>query len=216
MDQKTINEAVENISIIKGVIERTGKTFVGFSRIFIYWGFLFILNSVVSLYMFANKEKVGELISKIPILGYILPTGIIALIAVIIYFSISRKFPLVGLEKQLMKLWMLVLIMNTIPGKISINVSDVLVDMSKISVQTDRFSIMIFSLAIALIATSMFAGYKHFMYLGCVYIVVSLINTYSRIQYSEATLVQLIFSLFLPFTFLYTGFFLKSRQARGN
>lgn len=41
MDQKVINEAVENISIIKGVIERTGKTFVGFSRIFICWGFLF-------------------------------------------------------------------------------------------------------------------------------------------------------------------------------
>ncbi|OPZ85388.1 MAG: hypothetical protein BWY74_03931 [Firmicutes bacterium ADurb.Bin419] len=150
MDQKTLNEAVENISIIKGVIERTGKMFIGFSRIFICWGFLFILNSVVSLYMFANKEKVADLISKMHMPGYILPTGITAIVAAIIYFFISRKSPLVGLEKHLMKLWMLVLIMNALPSKISIGTSDALLDMSKITIESDRFSIMIFSLAIAL------------------------------------------------------------------
>ncbi len=216
MDQKTLNEAVENISIIKGVIERTGKMFIGFSRIFICWGFLFILNSVVSLYMFANKEKVADLISKMHMPGYILPTGITAIVAAIIYFFISRKSPLVGLEKHLMKLWMLVLIMNALPSKISIGTSDALLDMSKITIESDRFSIMIFSLAIALIATSMFAGYKQFMYVGCIYIGISIINAWIRIPIFESTLVQLLFSLLLPFTFLYTGFFLKSQQARGN
>jgi hypothetical protein len=216
MDQKTLNEAVENISIIKGIIDRTGKTFVGFSRIFIYWGFLFIINSIFSLYMFANKESILPIMGKIPVLGNMLPTGITAIIAAIIYFTISKKAPLVGLEKHLMKVWMLVLIMNVIPSKISIDTSEVLLDVSKISIQTDRFSIMLFSLAIALITTSMFAGYKQFMYLGCIYIGVSIINAFIRIPLFEATSVQLLFSLFLPFTFLYTGFFLKSRQTRSN
>lgn len=216
MDQKTISEAVENISIIKGVIDRTGKTFVGFSRIFIYWGFLFIVSAAVSLYMLANKESTAELMSKIPVLGYTLPMVITAIIAAIIYLTISKKTPLVGLEKHLMKLWMLVLIMNTIPSKISIDTSEALVDISKITILTDRFSIMLFSLALALITTSMFAGYKQFMYLGCIYVGASIINAYIRVPLFEATLVQLLFSLILPFTFLYTGFFLKSRQARRN
>ena len=48
MDEKVLQQAVDDISVIKGVIERTGKSFVSFSKIFIYWGILFIFNSIIN------------------------------------------------------------------------------------------------------------------------------------------------------------------------
>ncbi|HOV27135.1 MAG TPA: hypothetical protein PK566_12375 [Pseudobacteroides sp.] len=54
MDEKKLNEAVENISLIKDEIDKTSKSFSAFSKIFIYWGALFILNSIISLFMVAN------------------------------------------------------------------------------------------------------------------------------------------------------------------
>ncbi len=216
MDDKALHEAMENISLIKGVIDRTSKSFVAFSKIFIYWGMLFIVNSIINLIMIANKDKMLNIISRFPLLNYIFPVGIFALFAALIYWQITKKRPLVGLEKHLMKVWLLVLFMNVIPSKISVGSSTSAIDISKITIQTDNFSMILFSLAIALVVTALFAGYKHLMNLGLIYIGISVIYAYLRLPMSDATLLQILHSLPLPFTFLYTGFFLKSQQARGN
>ena len=102
MDEKALHEAMENISIIKGVMERTGKSFTAFSKIFIYWGMLFIVNSIIILMMFSNEEKRLDLLNSFPMLNFF-PIGIIALIAAFIYWKVSKKIPFVGLEKHLMK-----------------------------------------------------------------------------------------------------------------
>lgn len=217
MDEKILHEAVENISLIKGVIDRTSKSFVAFSRIFIYWGMLFIVNSIISLIMNANKDKMLEMMNRFPVLGYIFPIGIIALLAALIYRHISKKIPLVGLEKHLMKVWMLILIMNAIPNQIRISSSaSAAIDLTKIVIQSNNFSVMLFSLAIALIATALFAGYRHLMILGIIYIGISVLHAYVRVPIPEGTLIQVIYALPLPFTFLYTGLFLKSQQTRRN
>jgi len=217
MDEKTLHEAVENISIIKGVMERTNKSFTAFSRIFIYWGILFIINSIITLLMVLNNDKMQDIISRFPLLNYIFPVAIIALIAAIIYRYISKKLPLVGLEKHLMKVWILILIMNVIPPKITISSASTSVDMTKILIQTDNLSVILFSLAVALITTALFAGYKHLMYLGIIYIGISIIHSYFGLPVLErSTMLQFLYSITLPFTFLYVGFFLRTKQARGN
>ncbi|KNY30021.1 hypothetical protein [Pseudobacteroides cellulosolvens] len=217
MDEKKLNEAVENISLIKGVIDKTSKSFSAFSKIFIYWGMLFILNSIVTLFMIENKDSIFEVFKNYHFIWFILPVGIVALMATLIYRNISKKIPLVGLEKHLMKLWILILIMNIIPVKINVNAPQSSgIDLQTIVVQTSYFSTTLFSLAIALIVTSLFTGYKHLMKMGAVYIGISLINAYSNISFTDATIFQLLYSLALPFTFLYTGFYLKAQQARGE
>jgi len=216
MDEKSLNEAMENISLIKGVIDRTSKSFAAFSRIFIYWGLLFIFNSIIGLIMLANKDKLHDLAIRYAALNYIFPIGVIVLIAALIYRQITKKIPLVGLEKHLMKVWLLILVMNIIPSKVYIDSSATAANMSKISVQIDNFPVILFSLAIGLIVTALFAGYRQLMNLGLIYIGISVIYAFLRLPMFESTLFQLIYALPLPFTFLYTGFFLKSRQAGGN
>jgi hypothetical protein len=217
MNEKVINEAVENLSLIRGVIDQTSKSFVAFSRIFIYWGLLFVANGIITVVMNSNKEKLFEMVRQLPVLGFILPIGITALVAALIYMNISRKIPLVGLEKHLMKVWMLILILNVIPNRVRISSSGAApVDMTNIIVETNNFSVMLFSLAIALIATALFTGYKNLMTLGIVYIGISVLHAYFRLPAIEEGLLRVMYNLPLPFTFLYTGIFLKARQTRGK
>jgi arginine exporter protein ArgO len=212
VDELTLNEAVENISLIKGMIDRTSKSFTAFSKIFIYWGLLFILNSVITVVMMANRERLMELSMKYPLGGFIFPIGIIALLAFIIYRAIAAKIPLVGLEKHLMKVWLLILAMNVIPPKVSV---DTAMNVGSVGISYNNLSPMLFSLAIALIVTSLFTGYKQFSYIGLIYIVISVLHAYFNL-FMLNPLFQLLAVIALPFTFLYTGFFLKSQQAGGN
>ena len=216
MNELTLNEAVENISLIKGVIDRTSKSFVAFSKIFILWGVLFIVNSIITLYAQMNQSQFMDYFSRYPTLGYLFPVGFIALLAALIYWKISRKFPLVGLEKHLMKVWMLILIMNVIPNKIMISSASSGIDMKSIVVQTNNFSTMLFSLAVGLIVTALFTDFKPLLRLGIIYILISLVHAYSNFMTPFDHIVNIIFQLALPFTFLFTGFFLKSRQAGRN
>lgn len=216
MDEKVFNEAVENISLIKGVIDRTSKSFNGFSKIFIYWGVLFILNSVISVAMVQNKEKMLNLVMRFPFINYVFPIGIIALAAFIIYMVVSRKLPLVGFEKRLMKVWLLALLINVIPAKISIHTPPGFT-MENVEVSVSNFSIIMFSMAIALIVTSLFTNYKQLSYIGITYIILSVIHAYFLMPVlQQGPIIQLISWSAIPFTFLYTGFFLRHKQVRGN
>ncbi|HWP98768.1 MAG TPA: hypothetical protein VN426_18145 [Syntrophomonadaceae bacterium] len=215
MDELTLHEAVENISLIKSVIERTSKYFAAFSKIFIYWGMLFTLYSAISLLIYFNREQMIDLSLRYSLFdSYTLPLGLIALLAILVYRSVAKKIPLVGLERHLMKLWMLILVMNVIqPSIIS---KTIIVDPAITCIHLDTGSVMLFSFAIALIITSLFTGYKQLSNMGIIYIIISVLYAffYSLI---DGTVVQLFLSLIaLPFTFLYTGFFLKSQQVRGN
>lgn len=216
MDDRLINEAVENISLIKGIIDRTSKSFAAFSRIFIYWGILFIINSAIQELMMANQDKLLEISIRYPIINYIFPVGIVALIAALIYRNVSKKISLVGLEKQLMILWLLILVMNIIPQKITIDTLEAEQNLRTVVVHTNNFSAMLFSLAVGLIATSMFAGYKQLKYTGIVYIIISLAYAFFDIPIFTEGIVRVLYFISLPFTFLYTGFFLKSRQTGGE
>lgn len=213
MDKETLNQAVENISLIKGVIDRTSKSFVGFSKIFFYWGLLFILSSAVTLLMILNKDKVFQIFTKYPGF-YLLPFGIVILFAILIYRAVSNKMPLLGLEKQLMKVWILVLIMSIIPPKISIRAANSAADMGSIIVKSNNFSILLFSLAIALIVTSLFTNYKRLRYMGIIYIAMSVLNAFLNLSSFQDALTQYLSLIIIPFTFLYTGFFLKSQQGK--
>jgi hypothetical protein len=215
MDDKTLNDAVENISIIKEVIERTSKSFAAFSKIFIQWGILFIFNSVITILLLNNTEKMSDIYTKYPWFGYIFPAGVFIILATLIYHNIVKKVPLVGLEKHLMILWILTLIMNVIPQKIYVNAA-VGVDLQSVSVEYNNFPVVLFSLAIALIVTSLLTGYKQPKYVGCVYIGVSFLLAFLRLPTNGISAIQVLYGLALPFTFLYLGFFLRNQQARGN
>lgn len=215
MDEKVLQQAVDDISVIKGVIERTGKSFVSFSKIFIYWGILFIFNSIINTMAYTGKFEFFSILYSYPVVNFIFPVALTAIAAILIYRHVSKKIPLVGLEKQLMKIWLLILIMNVIPPKVSIAAAEPVAEF--ITIHTDLTPTLFFSLAVALIATSLFTGHRQLKYTGAVYILISLLYAYViPASANEITLLQLPYILALPFTFIYTGLFLKSRQARSE
>ena len=214
MDEKVLSEAVENISLIKGVIDRTSKSFVAFSKLFIYWGLLFILNSAFTLLMTLNYEKLPDIIARNKLINSIFPVGIVAVFAYVIYRIVSRKLPPIGLEKQLIKVWMLILIMNALPPKLMISIAKG-IDPMGITVQTSRFSVLLFSLAIALLVTYLFTGYRQLEIMGIIYIAISVLYSYTHFGVFDTTIMQILSPIAIPFTFIYTGVFLKSRQVGG-
>lgn len=201
---------MEDISIIKGVIEHTSKSFTAFSKIFIYWGMLFAVHSILMLIEFSNRNANCGVISIFPLLNYIFP--IYALIVALIYWGVSRR-----VEKHLMKVWVLILIMNVLPPKIIATSESGFAEMTSFIVDIDIFSTVFFSLAVTLITTALFTGYKHLRNLGIIYIGISVIYTFFNFSmFTGSTLHHLLYSVSLPFTFLYVGFFLKSRKMRRN
>ncbi len=214
MDNDQITEAVDNISLIKGIINRTSRSFTTFGRIFIYWGLLFILNSAATLFVIQNKEQMLDLSLRYPLANWVFPLGIIALAAALIYRAISKKTPLIGLEKHLMILWLMILVLNVLPPRIMIDSAGVA--LQSVTVHTSNFSPMFFSLAIALVMTSLFTGYRRLMHIGLLYIAISVLYAFCNFPVFDSKVSQFLSLLALPFTFLYTGFFLRSRTAGGN
>lgn len=204
MDEKVLLEAVENISLIKGVIARTSKSFVAFSKIFIYWGLLFLVNAVAVSILVASH---GSRAAVYPILTYIFPIIRIAA-ALAIYVSIVRNIPLVGLEKHLMVLWMLILLLNMLPPQLKIFTSTPITDITSVSVQYSNLAPMLFSLAIALLVTSMFTGFRQPQYLGLAYIGFSIATYFFPTQLYSSP----IHHFLLPVTFLYLGMYLKTHR----
>jgi len=134
------------------------------------------------------------------------------LIAALIYWGVSRR-----VEKHLMKVWVLILIMNVLPPKIIATSESGFAEMTSFIVDIDIFSTVFFSLAVTLITTALFTGYKHLRNLGIIYIGISVIYTFFNFSmFTGSTLHHLLYSVSLPFTFLYVGFFLKSRKMRRN
>lgn len=210
MDQKVINEALDNIEMIKHMMEKTKESFVAFSKIFVYWGILFIANSIITLFLLNNPEIMLES----TIFNIIRPIVIFSVLAAIIYWQVSKKIPLVGLEKHLMKIWVLILVLNVIPIKVNIASSSSSYNMQPVTLEVNNFSILFFSLAIALIATAIFTGYRQLMYVGIVYILLSFCYAYFHVPLLNDTMVPLLYLLALPFTFLYTGLYLRYQKSR--
>jgi len=213
VDQKVYNEAVENIALIKEVIAKTKHSFGAFSKVFIYWGILFIPSSILTSLMMMNRLNIAELMGRYPALGFLSPTIIFAVFSALIYRHLAKKIPLVGLEKHLMKIWLLILAMNVIPNRIRVDIGEATVE--QITVHVDTVPGLLFSLGIALIITSMFTGYKQPSYVAIGYIGIGLIHAYFNTNMLGGV-IQVIYAIALPATFLYTGFYLRSQQARGE
>ncbi len=224
MNGNNINEAVESLTLIKEVIARTNKSFVGFSKLFIGWGILFTFSGIINLLIIMNTQMVSKLLENQFVLGTMLLIIVntfniigLFLIALLIYKSASKKKPLIGLEKHLAKVWLLLIFLGTLYPKISITNKGGIVSGVGASQEViiNNISILLFSMAIALIITSMFTDFKQFSYLGYIFISLSLLNHFFNLAIFQGSMMYIWHVIPVPISLLYTGFFLKSQQARG-
>lgn len=215
MAEINLDKAIDDISIIKGVIEKTSFSFKAFSKIFIYWGILFLIQSIYLAIVQMNLKEYINFMARYSILNYTFPTICIALIAIGIYWFVTKKKPLIGLEKHLIKIWVLLLILNILPPRINIDnpVKGSIVPDS-IIVGINNLSTVYFSLAIGLIITAMFTKYKKTLIPAIIYLCVSFLNTYTDIISFNGNLMNGLNFVALPFTFLFLGIYLKIYDAK--
>jgi len=215
MKDNSVQDAVDNISMIKDLILKTRKSFTAFSKIFIFWGILFIFQSLFAFVVQMNPEMMMSIANDYPLFGTLMPMLPIAIVAGIVYYLVASKVPLVAMEKHLMILWVMVLILNIIPNRFNIVYADANAAMQGATqtIEISNYSSTLFSLAIALVITALLTEYKHLMYLGSVYIIISVLYAYTRIPALEMFVSGTYFFV-LPFTFLFTGLYLKRQQVR--
>lgn len=213
MENQVLEKAVDDISLIKSIIEKTRKSFSGFSKIFIQWGILFSAFGFLQWIQTMNLEAMSEFYMKNQLMLFLLPL-ILFVIATIIYRRVVKKQPLIGLERHLMVLWIMILFLQIIPTKVSVS-SLSNPNITRVVTTTNNFSIMVFALGIALVMTSVLTGLNIFKYVGFGYFILAFVHGYVPMYSLVYSLGQLGYVI-LPFTLLFTGIYLKKYHERSE
>lgn len=207
MDDKVIRNAVDDVQLIKQVLDNTSNSLTAFSRIFILWGVLLLAVNLLGLAVF--PANAGILYS--PILSYSID-AVIFIAAVAIYFSISKRTPLTGLSKKLMTIWVCILISDIIISFLTIGLSRVL------DVQlANTFPVVIMSLAFGMLCMHIFTNYKFPAVLAAIYLLIAIFfwQCIPAMPYSVSFKLPYVSIFILPSAFLILGFYLEFRRGRG-
>lgn len=213
MEKELLKNAVEDISLIKSVINRTKNSFSGFSKIFILWGILFSGLSFLQWVQNMNIEATLNFYTTHQYLSYLTPLLMIA-IAATIYKVVANKQPLEGLERHIMLLWIFIILMLMIPTQVRIIDPDNLMT-DQITISTNNLSLSIFALGIALIMTSVLTELQIFKPIGITYLAIAFVHSYFYFSFIE-TIAPILGYLILPFTMIFTGVYLKWYHERSR
>lgn len=208
--ENQMKQAVDDLSMIKNMIDRTRKSFAGFSKIFVMWGILYFIMGIYTFLASMNMELTMSVYSAFPALTYILQFGIF-IVGGLIFLGVTKKQPLLGLERHLMILWILVLVMQLIRMRVTVSVGE---QVNYTVIATSNFAFIVYMIGTALIMTGIMTDLKNFKVLGVVYIVAAFVHSYVNVQVVYKSM-DIVGMFILPFTLIYTGVYLKRYHERG-
>jgi hypothetical protein len=108
MDEHTIEKATEDIALIKKVIERTSGSLISFSQVFIWWGLLFLGAYVINSCIFYLPGFIPEF--GVSAFLYTNIRELLIILGVLLaYNKVINKTPLIGLSKQLIIIWIIII-----------------------------------------------------------------------------------------------------------
>jgi len=209
--EKQLQNAVDDISLIKNVINNTRRSFSSFSRIFIGWGIMYLFFSFLNFLQGMNMDLTISIYNEFRFLVYLIP-ALLYLIGGYMYYRVTKQQPLVGLERHLMVLWILIITMQLMRVVIEIPMTET---MGKIVVMTSNLGIMSYALGIALLMTGILTELKNFKVIGGVYIIFAFLYSYLP-YYSFGKNLSVVGMLIMPLTLIYTGVYLKRQHERSN
>lgn len=201
MDNTSINEAVDNISYIKSIIENTKRSFHTLSKIFILWGMIFVLHSI---WLLVYPTYIQQPFSPVYMFINLLANAIFIILATGILIHITKKDSLLGLEKHLLYIWILILAMSLLPNKINFSTSE----SHYVITRTGHYSILFFGLGISLVITRLFTEIKAFSIIGATYMFLGFFFSINDLPF-----MSFLQYILLPATFLFAGASLK-RQSK--
>ncbi|HEY5584688.1 MAG TPA: hypothetical protein VIK78_09385 [Ruminiclostridium sp.] len=208
MDKQTLEQAAEDISMIKQVIERTSNSFITFGQIFICWGVLLIISNLIGFIAYYNFYS----ISTSPFL-ILISQVLFFSIGVVIYFRNSRKIPLIGLSRQLMTLWLCIIAFSIL----IMCISSILVSVFNAPFY-DYYASIQMTFAFGFICTSIFTRLKLPAFLALFYVIVTIVfmQFASFLPYSISLKIPILSALLLPIGLLSMGSYLEFIRIRRN
>jgi hypothetical protein len=221
MENKSKHEkALEDINLIKEIIQKTSTSMEAFSHIFITWGILFLILSLLLIMgMFIPVPGVRTDVIKFndSSLISIASGGLDPLHIVIIclsyliwplFFFITRKlykntistYPVKGVSKQLMDVWIYILILISLCFIIP-------------NTYTNQFRITFLAVELILFALGLFYIYAFtkLRFPFILSIVYSLSGLFIMLSSYYNTCLRI---LLIPFTFLIIGFYFRQRERK--
>ncbi len=209
--EKQLENAVDDLNIIKSVIEKTRKSFSSFSKIFIIWGVMYLFLSFLNFLQNMNMELTMSIYNEFQFIVYLIPLLLYG-VGAYVFVNVTKKQPLVGLERHLMVLWILVITMQLMRVVVDIPMDG---NMSKIVIMTSNLAIMAYALGIALLMTGILTEIKNFKVMGVIYILFAFAYSYLP-YYSIGKTLGSVGLIIMPFTLIYTGVYLKRYNERSN
>jgi len=212
MNNEMSQKAIEDIKYIKEVIQKTSSSMAAFSNIFIGWGLLFLviniifyIGSKIPIPFLMDKMNLYDIFMKVLIL---LALPLIIVITVIMYKKIVKENPLKGVSKQLMNLWIYIIIFNAVcyAGlSFSVNTID-----NQITYRVhilgglSLIPIALFVFAFGLLCINVFTGFKFPAVFALVYAIAGFYFLFSGVTY------PLLYLMLTPVTLLVIGLYLKN------
>ncbi|MHB1127083.1 MAG: hypothetical protein ACYC2T_09020 [Bacillota bacterium] len=183
MNKLQIDNAQDDLKFIRRIIENTSASFVPFGRIFIFWGLLYIVVQIGATLI----DRATGLFHRMPMLNQLLlPTFL--LIAFLAFYRETKKLPLLGLSKQVMYIWLYIILLNFL-----IMVIDQI-----------NPELIIFSFSIGILSTYILT---HFRFLVWMFIIYLLIGVAYLFPFASFTTIYILHGIY-PVTFLIFGFYL--------
>ena len=212
MENQNYQTALHDLSLIKKVILTTRHSLTSISKIFIYWGLLAIVYNVFNWFQTQDIDKTINFYDDHQWLMFI-PPLILLCLAMAIYKLVTRKTIMIGLEKHLLLLWVLIIFLCSIPTRVNILTSDI--QLAQVNVEVNNISSVIFALGIALIMTAVLTDLRLLAYLGTFYTVIAFGHAYFNLSVVQSLVTILQYTI-IPFTFILTGIYLRKKHEEND
>jgi hypothetical protein len=213
VDDQMLEKAVEDVQLIKNVMDRSVYSLNLAHRVFIFWGCMFAVVSAVCNLLFLLWPGLSDTLARSPFLT-ILPRLVVVISAFLIFFIFRKGIQVEGLNRQILLLWLAIFSFSVIFPSTSI------LRMWKLDLlHENMYSYFIPELPLSWIALGMFCMYVFYnikpigwMALSCLLLFLAAdLTTGTNTLYIVKVV---IFSLASPLTLLTVGILLriKSRQ----
>ena len=223
MIENNIEKVSEDIQLIKDVIERTSRSITYLNNTFIQLGFLFLTSTV--LLLLSNLVDLDNHMNTFIIISIL--WSLLIVIGVIKIFQKAFNSKIIGLSKQLLKIWVFIFMFIALSTYFNNNL--MLKSTFNLPTPDNAYistSFQLIGLSFGFLCMRIFSKYKIFGLFSIIYLILGIFFfmpnplTSSHFIESNSNYFQLtklfihIKNFLLPVTFLITGYYLKIKQTR--
>lgn len=206
-----LEKAVEDVQLIRNVMDRSTDSLNLLYRLFLWWGIAFAAIEAASGLLCLLWPGLSGVILEAPFLTFI-PHLAVVLSASLIFFKFRRDTLDEGLNRQFAALWLIILSFSVIGDSFS-----VLYAWSTKILQPNPYFIPVISssgIVLGMFCMYVFTRVKPFGWLALVNLLLILVFCFMLSRFAERIAGMLIYSLFSPLTLLAVGILLRSRLRR--